>query len=65
MMRREVTIVLYHRVAEDPHPLTKHLGVTIRPELFESQVRYFKQNFDFVSGSGLWHFATKANSCHL
>ena len=53
MMRREVTIVLYHHVGEDGDPLTKHLGVTIRPELFESHVRYFKQNFDFVSGSDL------------
>jgi peptidoglycan/xylan/chitin deacetylase (PgdA/CDA1 family) len=53
MMRREITIVLYHHISEDMHPLTKHLGVTTGPDLFAKHVRYFKQNFDFVSGSEL------------
>ena len=49
-MRREVFIVLYHRIAEDEHSLTKQLGVTTKPDTFERHIRYFAQNFDFVSG---------------
>ncbi|TMJ54227.1 MAG: hypothetical protein E6G85_05770 [Alphaproteobacteria bacterium] len=52
-MRRELIIVLYHHIAEDGDPLTKQLGLATRPDAFEKHVRYFAQNFDFVSGSDL------------
>lgn len=52
-MRREISIVLYHRIAENEHSLTKQLGVTTKPDTFERHIRYFAQNFDFVSGYDL------------
>src|SRR5262245_5985248 len=50
LMRQEISIVLYHHIADDKHLLTKQLGVTTRPDTFERHIRYFAQNFDFVSG---------------
>jgi peptidoglycan/xylan/chitin deacetylase (PgdA/CDA1 family) len=52
-MRREITVVLYHHIAEQDEPLTSQLGLLIRPDAFEKHIKYFASNFDFVSGSDL------------
>ncbi|MDF0521241.1 polysaccharide deacetylase family protein [Bradyrhizobium yuanmingense] len=52
-MRRDVTIVVYHHIADHEDPLTSKLGVVTRPEVFEKHVKYFVRHFDMVSGSDL------------
>lgn len=52
-MRRAITAVLYHHIAEPGDPLTSQLGLITRPDTFESHIRYLARNFDFVSGSDL------------
>ncbi|MBR0717975.1 polysaccharide deacetylase family protein [Bradyrhizobium liaoningense] len=52
-MRREVTIVVYHHIADQEDPLTSKLGVVTRPDVFEKHIRYFARHFDMVSGSDL------------
>jgi peptidoglycan/xylan/chitin deacetylase (PgdA/CDA1 family) len=52
-MWREILIVLYHHIAAGEDSLTGQLGLATKPDIFERHVRYFAQNFDFVSGSDL------------
>lgn len=52
-MWREVTIVVYHHLADQEGPLTSKLGVVTRPDVFEKHVKYFARHFDVVSGSDL------------
>lgn len=52
-MRRQVTIVVYHHIAEQEDPLTSKLGVVTRPDVFEKHIKHFARHFDMVSGSDL------------
>lgn len=52
-MWREVTILVYHHIADHEDPLTSKLGVVTRPDVFEKHIRYFARHFDMVSGSDL------------
>ncbi|MBR0830158.1 polysaccharide deacetylase family protein [Bradyrhizobium manausense] len=52
-MRREVTILVYHHIADHEDPLTSKLGVVTRPDVFEKHIQYFARHFDIVSGSDL------------
>ena len=52
-MRREVTIVVYHHIAEHEDPLTSSLGMVTRPDVFEKHIKYFARHYDIVSGSDL------------
>lgn len=52
-MRRELTIVVYHHIADHEDPLTSKLGVITRPDVFEKHIKYFARHFDIVSGSDL------------
>jgi peptidoglycan/xylan/chitin deacetylase (PgdA/CDA1 family) len=53
VMPREISIVLYHRIADDADPLTDALDISIRPEMFERHVRYFAANFDVIAPADL------------
>ena len=52
-MCREIVVVVYHHIGDETDALTRRLGVTTRSDTFERHVGYFRQNFDFISGSEL------------
>jgi peptidoglycan/xylan/chitin deacetylase (PgdA/CDA1 family) len=52
-MRRSVTIVTYHDIADNRSPLTSQLYLSTRPEVFRDHVAYFNRNFDFISADDL------------
>lgn len=49
----DVLVVVYHNFGERPSPLTKHLGITIRPEAFVNQIKYFQKHYDLVGVTDL------------
>ena len=53
VMRREITVVLYHHIAKEEVGLTRQLSIAIAPDAFEKHIKYFSKNFDFVSGTDL------------
>jgi peptidoglycan/xylan/chitin deacetylase (PgdA/CDA1 family) len=52
-MPREISIVLYHHISDEPDALTNEVGVSIAPDIFEKQIRYFAANFDFIAPADL------------
>jgi peptidoglycan/xylan/chitin deacetylase (PgdA/CDA1 family) len=52
-MHRDVAIILYHDIAEPVHPLAKHLGMSVTPDIFRQHVRYLAKNYDLISAGDL------------
>jgi peptidoglycan/xylan/chitin deacetylase (PgdA/CDA1 family) len=47
-MHGNVTIVVYHHISHETHPLTSEIDITIHPDLFLKHIRYFAKNYDLI-----------------
>ena len=52
-MRQNVSIVVYHDISAEKNPLTAHLSISTRPELFRKHIAYFVKNFDLIDADEL------------
>lgn len=48
MLSPGLTVVAYHHFTADPCPLTRHLGLSTRPDIFWRHLDYFRSNYNVV-----------------